>query len=336
MLRLPPFDYVSPRTLSEATRILAECGGDALLVGGGTDVFPSMKRRIMEPRTVVSLGQVSELQGIRGNGQEGLTIGAMTKLQELATNPDVAAHYPALAMAANAVANLPIRNAATVGGNLCSDTRCNFYDMPYLWRKAADFCMKKGSNVCRVAPGGSRCWAVSSSDLAPVAVALGASVRLASAQGERTIPAEDLYRDDGIEYLNKRPDEILVELILPRAHGLQSTYLKLRRREATDFPALSVAASARFDDDARCNFVRIVLGAAGPTPLLLREALDILVGNRLTPERIEAMGQAAYRVVKPLDNTDFSPYYRKRIAHVYVVRALRGFAMMAGSVRSSP
>lgn len=322
MLRLSRFDHHVPRTLEEAARLIAEPGGKVACVSGGTDLYPAMKRGVVEPKTIVSLRQIRELRGIRRSPDGGLTIGAMTTLQELIHNRSVTAGYPALGQAANLVASPQIRAMATVGGNLCSDTRCNYYDQPYLWRRAVDFCLKKDGDICRVAPGSKRCWAVSSSDLAPVAIALGARLRLVRVSGERTIPVQELYRDDGIAHLNKAPDEILADVILPPPDGLLSTYLKLRRRGSTDFPVLGVAVAARLDADGKCDLVRIVAGAVAPSPVEIREAERILVGNHPTDDLIEDAARVVFEAVKPMDNTDFTPYHRKRIARLYVTRAL--------------
>ncbi len=322
MLRLPGFDHHVPRTLQEAVRLIAEPGGHAAFVGGGTDLYPSMKRKLVEPKAVVSLRRVQELRGIRRNRDGGLTIGAMTTLQELIQDQTVAAGYPALKQAAGLVATPQIRAMATVGGNLCSDTRCNYYDQSYLWRQAVDFCLKKDGDVCRVAPGSTRCWAVSSSDLAPVAIALGGRVRLVSVRGERTIPMRGFFRDDGIAHLNKTADEILAEVVLPPPGGLLSTYLKLRRRGSTDFPVLGLAVAARIDPSGRCDFVRIVVGAVAPSPIEIGEAERVLVGSRLSDNLVERAAKAVFEAVKPMDNTDLTPYHRKRVAHLYVRLAL--------------
>jgi 4-hydroxybenzoyl-CoA reductase subunit beta len=231
-----------------------------------------------------------------------------------------------LARAAGLISNPQIRYMGTVGGNLLVDTRCNYYNMPYWWRRSINFCMKKDGDVCWVAPGGTRCWAISSSDLAPVAIALEADVRLVSVRGERVIPARDLYRDDGIAYLGKAPDEVLVDVVFPPADGIRATYWKLRRRGAIDFPILGVAAAIRTDPDGTCTYARIVLGAVAPMPLRAGAAEQVLVGNRLTPEIVEAAAQAAFKPAKPLDNTDLTLYYRKQMTRVYVARALKELA----------
>src|SRR5262249_26968136 len=198
--------------------------------------------------------------GIRGSVSRGLSVGPMTTLTAVSRHAEVARHYPALATAASLVSSPQLRNMGTIGGNVCVDTRCNYYNQSYEWRKAIGFCMKKDGDICLVAPGSPRCWAVSSSDTAPVLLSFGAEVRLASAGGERTVPIAALYRDDGIDYLAKRSDEILTEIVLPPADGWRSRYLKLRRRGSFDFPVLGVAVNLRFEGDV-VREARIVLGA---------------------------------------------------------------------------
>jgi 4-hydroxybenzoyl-CoA reductase subunit beta len=213
----------------------------------------------------------------------------------------------------------------TIGGNVCVDTRCNYYNQSYAWRKAIGFCMKKDGDICLVAPGSPRCWAVSSSDTAPVLWSLGARVRLVSTAGERTIPIAELYRDDGIEYLAKRPDEILAEIMLPPSDGWTSTYLKLRRRGSFDFPVLGVAVALRREGDV-VRDARIVLGAVASLPREAKPAAAALVGERLTPELVARAADLAAGPSKPLDNTDYAHFYRKKMTRVFVARALRRLA----------
>ncbi|MGN6867578.1 MAG: FAD binding domain-containing protein [Solirubrobacteraceae bacterium] len=326
MMRLPRFEYLAASTTAEAAQLLAEHRG-AQLLSGGTDLFPKMKRLQLEPKVVVGLRGVSELHGIRLNG--GATVGAGTRLYELAAAPEIVRRYPALARAASLVASPQIRNAGTVGGNLCVDTRCNYYDLPYDRRCAHGFCLKTGeSDVCRLAPGGDRCWAVSSTDLAPVAHVLGASVRLVSTRGERTLPVAELYTmDDGIDYLRKQPDEVLTALTLPPIDdGFRATYVKFRRRGAIDFPLLGVAAAVRTEADGICTEARIVLGAVATAPLPVPKAADVLVGAALTEETITAAAETAMSATKPMDALDLPLAYRRRMVMVHVARALRELA----------
>jgi len=324
VMRLPRFAYLPASSIAEAAQLLAEHPG-AQLVGGGTDLFPKMKRRQIEAKVLVGLRGVSELCGIRVNG--GTTVGAGTRLHELASAREIIRRYPALARAASLVASPQIRNAGTVGGNLCVDTRCNYYDLPYDRRCAHGFCMKAGGDVCRLAPGGDRCWAVSSTDLAPVAHVLGGSVVLVSRRGERTLPVAQLYTmDDGIDYLQKQPDEVLTALALPPADGLRATYVKFRRRGAIDFPLLGVAAAVRTDAAGTCTEARIVLGAVATAPLPVPQAAEVLVGVPLTEETITAAAEVAMSATKPMDAVDLPLAYRRRMVMVHVARALRELA----------
>ncbi len=325
MMRLPPFTYLAPRTVPDAARALAEHGPDALPVAGGTDLYPNMKRRQFEPKVLVALGGIGELRGVDGSGRAGLRIGATTTLTAVARHPEVARHYPALAAAAGLVSSPQLRNMGTLGGNVCVDTRCNYYNQSYAWRKAIGFCMKKDGDICLVAPGSPRCWAVSSSDTAPVLWSLGARVRLVGPAGERTIPIADLYRDDGIQYLTRRPDEILTDVLLPPADGWRSAYLKLRRRGSFDFPVLGVAVALRLEGET-VRDARIVLGAVASLPREARPAAEALRDQRLTPELIARAADLAAGPARPLDNTDYAHFYRKRMTRVFVARALRQLA----------
>jgi 4-hydroxybenzoyl-CoA reductase subunit beta len=284
-----------------------------------------MKRRQMEPRVLVGLRGLRELAGVRGDARAGLSIGAATTLTAAARHREIAAHYPALAAAAGLVSTPQLRNVGTLGGNVCVDTRCNYYNQSYQWRKAVNFCMKKDGEICLVAPGSPRCWAVSSSDTAPVLVSLGARVRLVGPQGERVMPIGELYRDDGIAYLGKRADEVLTEIALPPADGVRSVYLKLRRRGSFDFPVLGVAAALRMEGDI-VREARIVLGAVASMPRAATEAERALAGQRLTAEVIDAAAGLAARPSKPLDNTELTHPYRKKMTRVFVTRALRRLA----------
>jgi len=325
MMRLPPFMYLAPRTVADAARALAEHGPGAMLVAGGTDLYPNMKRRQFEPGVLVGLRGIRETAGVRGSARDGFAIGATTTLSDVARHPAIARDAPALATAAGLVSSPQLRNMGTLGGNVCVDTRCNYYNQSFAWRKAIGFCMKKDGDICLVAPGSPRCWAVSSSDTAPVLWSLGATVRLVGASGERTIPLSALYRDDGIEYLAKRRDEILAEILLPPVEGWRSIYLKLRRRGSFDFPVLGVAVAARMDGD-RVRDARIVLGAVASLPREAKAAAAALVGEPLTPDLITRVADLAAGPSKPLDNTDYAHFYRKKMTRVFVRRALRRVA----------
>ena len=321
MMRLPSFRYRAPRTVREAAEMLADTSADTMLVAGGTDLLPNMKRRQQVPATLIGLRNVAELRGI-SNG-EGLTLGAAVTLAALLRNTDVRAGYTALWQAAAQVATPPLRNMGTIGGNLCLDTRCNYYDQNYEWRKAIDFCMKKDGAICWVAPSSSRCLAVSSADTVPALLALGATITLTSADGIRQIPVASLYRNDGIDYLTRAPEEIVTAVHLPRLDGWRSAYWKLRRRGAFDFPVLGVAAAARLTADGLVESARIVLGAIASSPLDAQSAAGRLVGQRLTDDVIARAADDAAQPARPMDNTDFTLHWRKRVIRDFVNYALR-------------
>jgi 4-hydroxybenzoyl-CoA reductase subunit beta len=326
MMRLPKFTYLTPGTVAEAVRIIAHTGPEAQFVAGGTDLYPNMKRRQQMPKTVISVMRLAELHQITGDGKSGVTIGASVTLTEICENEVIKRDYPVVASAARTISTPILRNMGTIGGNLLLDTRCNYYDQNYEWRKAINFCLKKDGDICWVAPGSSKCWAVQSSDLVPVMVAIGAKLRLASTLGERQVEASGFYNDDGIEYLQKRPDELLVGIHLPPAHGWRASYQKLRRRGAFDFPVLGVAACVQFEDSTGSDQVvkdaKIVLGGIAPSPIQVTEAAQILIGNSLNENQMQAAAEAAYVKARPLDNTDFVYQWRKQMARQYTLRAL--------------
>ena len=322
MLRLPAFTPSFPTTAAEAVRLKAEHGADASYVAGGTDLYPNMKRLQQTPRHVIDLRKIQELRRLELGVDGALVIGAGVTLTELIRDPLARQHWPVLSQAAATISTPILQNMGTVGGNLLLDTRCNYYDQTFEWRQAIDFCMKKDGKICWVAPSSPRCWAVQSSDLAPVMVALGARVILAGPEGTRTLPAGGLYRNDGIDYLAKQPDELLVRVEVPPLNGAGATYQKLRRRGAFDFPVLGVAAWARLDDQGLVREARIVIGAVGSYPMPSDAAVAGLVGRPLNDETIAAAAALAARPAKPLDNTDFTIGWRKDMVPVYVRRAL--------------
>ena len=322
MMRLPKFEYHTPQNLAEAVKIMAGAGPAGKFVAGGTDLYPNMKRRQQVPATVISVMRLAELNQITGDGARGLRIGASITLTDICEHPVINRDYPVVAKAARTISTPLLRNMGTIGGNLLLDTRCNYYDQNYEWRKGINFCLKKDGDVCWVAPGSAKCWAVQSSDLVPVMVAIGAKFRLVSTLGERLIDAAGFYNDDGIEYLHKRPDELLVDVQLPPANGWRASYQKLRRRGAFDFPVLGVAAWLSMDQGL-VRDAKVVLGGIAPAPVGVAEAADALIGKPLVDDQIHAAAEAAYVKARPLDNTDFVYQWRKQMARQYTLRALR-------------
>jgi 4-hydroxybenzoyl-CoA reductase subunit beta len=322
MMRLPLFDFRAPSTLEEAARILDGERANAMPIAGGTDLLPNMKRRQQVPRTLLSLRHIPQLTRLHQDSS-GSRLGACLTLAEIAGDPRFRNGLAALAQAASLVATPQIRNMATLGGNLCLDTRCNYYDQNYEWRKAINFCIKKDGVTCWVAPGSAKCMAVSSTDTAPALLALGARVRLVSRSEEREIALSDLYNNDGSHYLRRRPDEILAEVLLDSLDGWKSTYWKLRRRGSFDFPVLSVAAAARLSPQGVVEDARIVVGSVASRPLLASAAAKSLLGRPLNPDSIAEAAALAARIAKPLDNTDFDMTWRKKVTASFVTNALR-------------
>jgi 4-hydroxybenzoyl-CoA reductase subunit beta len=322
MLRLPPFRYLAPRSLDEAAHMLSQEGERAMLVAGGTDLFPNMKRRQFTPEVLIGLRGIASLKHISGSPEEGMCLGAGVTLTAIAEHPLLQQYYAALATAAGSVSTPQLRNAGTIGGNLLLDTRCNYYNQTEFWRHSIGYCMKKDGDVCLVAPGSPRCWAISSADTAPVLVSLGASARLISERGERVLPVRELFRDDGMTPYTKAPDEILTEVLLPPANGWRSVYMKLRRRGSFDFPLLGVAVAVKQGADGTITDARLTLGAVASHPVEATEAASLLMGKALTPELIEIVAQTATKRAKPLDNADLTINYRKQITPVYIRRAL--------------
>jgi 4-hydroxybenzoyl-CoA reductase subunit beta len=318
MLRLPRFRYLRPKTAPEAARMAADAGKRAMFVAGGTDLFPKLKRRQFEIDTLIGLDFLGREIHHRSDEtvvEAGVTLAAASANGHLKTN------FAGYAQAAGLVSSPPLRNAGTTGGNLCVDTRCNYYDMTYEWRKAAGFCIKKDGDICLVAPSSPRCWAVSSSDTAPMAIALGGLVTLQGPDGERELPVAALYHDDGIDYLAKQPHEVVTSLRLPASAGTRTAYVKLRRRGSIDFPIAGAAVAIELDGDvvAAC---RIVLSAVASHPLESPAAEEFLKGRRLDKETLTEAAEIAAKPAKPLDNADLSHFWRKRMVRVVVEQAL--------------
>jgi len=296
----------------------AELGPRAMFVAGGTDLFPKLKRRQFEIDTVIGLDFLS--RSVRNGSDECMVDAGMT-LAAASHDAHLNARFKGYAEAAGLVSSPPLRNVGTIGGNLCVDTRCNYYDMTYEWRKAAGFCMKKDGDICLVAPSSPRCWAISSSDTAPMAIALNGVVRLTGPDGERELPVAALYRDDGIQYMEKQPAEVVTSLRLRASPNTRSAYVKLRRRGSIDFPIAGAAVAVELEGGVVTG-CRIVLSAVASYPLAAKAAEGFLKGKPLDAEAIQEAAELAAKPAKPLDNADLSHFWRKRMVRVVVEQAL--------------
>lgn len=306
--------------------MMADNGPDAMFVSGGTDLYPNMKRRQQTPKIVIGLAEIPQLRFIKGKPKNGMVLGAGATLTEVTKDKHIRGAYTAVARAAELISTPHLRNMGSIGGNLLLDTRCNYYDQTYEWRKGIHFCMKKDGDICWVAPSSPRCWAVQSSDCAPVMVAIGAKVKLVSPTEERVITAEALYNDDGIVHLNKRPDELLTEIQLPPMNGWKATYWKLRRRGSFDFPVLGVATRLLMAADGTVEDAKIILGGVGSHPIEAANSEKVIIGKKLTEDVVQEAAAAAYAFAKPLDNTDFAMSWRKEMTKNYVAGTLRELA----------
>ena len=322
MLRLPPFEHLRPESVEEAARMLADHGDRARVLAGGTDLLPKMKRRQVTPEVLVGIGHLAPLRQVRVAPSGAVELGAGVTLARALADERLAAGQAGYLEAVGVVSSPALRAAGTVGGNLCVDTRCNYYDMTEEWRSAVGYCLKTGGDRCQVAASSPRCWAISSSDTAPMAVALGATAVVVGPEGEREVPVGDLYEDDGMHHLRLGPAEILTCLRLPAPGGWRGAYEKLRRRSVMDFPLAGAAVALQLDKDVVTG-CRLVLGAVGSHPVALDDVAAKLVGRRLDDEAIEEVAAAGARLAKPLDNADLNYLWRKRMVKVILERALR-------------
>lgn len=323
MLPLPIFDYHRPRTLDECTRLLADLGDRARIIAGGTDVLPNMKQGLFDPEHVVSIQHLEELRGISlrsSGGREELSVGAGMKLVEIAESVLVRRAAPALAEAAGAVGGPHHRAMGTLGGNVCLDTRCRYYNQTYFWRKALGFCIKKDGTVCHVVKGGAKCVAAASNDSAPALIALEADIHLVSEKGMRTVPAGDFYTADGIKNTVIEPGEVVVKVSVPIVPGRTSAFEKLRKRGAIDFPLLSVAARADRDGD-ELRGLDVVVSSLGARPRKIRAAARLATSVPVAKLPAD-VANAAYAECKPLTNLDEEAEWRREMVRVYVKKAV--------------
>ena len=322
MLRLPPFRYHRPETVEQALELLGEHAGDVLPVAGGTDLMPNMKHRLFTPGHLVALKGVEELHGIRRE-EGGVRIGAAETLTSVAQSELVRSRIPALADAAGHVAGPQLRNMGTLGGNLCLDTRCTYYNQTEFWRKALGYCLKKDGDTCHVTRVGRKCVAAHSADTPPVLMTLDAVAVLAGPEGRRELPVREFFVADGIENTQRRPDEVVVEVRIPaEATRRRMAYAKLRQRNSIDFPLLTVAVAAEVDDGGLVREIRAVVTGLGSRPRELTGWDDIAAERTLDDEVVEALAERVHAQCHPLENLIVDPDWRRAMVPVYVRRAL--------------
>lgn len=328
-----PFRLERPSSVAEAVRILSMHGPQAMVLAGGTDVIPNLQMRLFAPKVLVDLKAISELRGITWSERIGLRIGAMTTLTEICTSPLIREKFPVLASAVATIAGPLQRNMGTLGGNLCLETRCRWYNQSYFWRKSLGGCLKHPmpnehaahpETICHVAPGGKFCWAVWSGDAAPALLTLDAEIEIAGTSGARRIALKDFYSNDGMNRIALGRDELLTAVcVSPRMSGRRGDYRKLRIRNSIDYPLAGVAVCLDVDSQGVCRDARVAVNAVNPAPLLIPEAKEWLSGKKLSAEEIERVAQRATQVGKPLTTSASTPVYRREMLKVFTKRTLQ-------------
>lgn len=338
MLRLPSLEVRKPQSLQGVHALLAEHGDRAMLVAGGTDLLPNLKHKLFEPSLLVSLAGVEELRGVEALPDGTLSIGAMESLASLAEHPLVRQRAPALAQAVGLISGPQLRNMGTLGGNVMLDTRCQWYNQTYFWRKALGFCLKKDGSLCHVVEGGKHCVAAASNDSVPALMTLGARLRIESASGVREVSIDDFWTADGV--FNKRiaSGEVLTRICLPPVpSGHRGAYGKLRERGSIDFPLLGVAVRLDASDAGEIEHADVVLVALQARPVRVRRATELLCGRRLEGEDFlraaRELAAQAHKQCHPLPNIAGDHEYRHAMVPVYVRRTLEAAAEGRGPVQ---
>ncbi len=322
-MSMPAARVARPKTIEEAVRILADGGPEAMVIAGGTDVVPNLQMRLFSPRVLVDIKPIRALQGITIVAKGAVRIGALTTLTEMVESPLVRSGYPVLVSAASTIAGPLQRNMGTLGGNLCLETRCLWYNQSFFWRKALGGCLKKEGDICHVAPGGQRCWAAWSGDSAPALLTLDAEIEIAGPRGTRRLPLEKFYLNDGMNRIALARGEIVAAVHLPaRTAGRRGLYHKLRIRDSIDYPLAGVAVALDLDPSGVCREARLAITAVNPAPLLVREAAEWLLGQKYLPELVDRVAHAAIRTGKPLTTSASTPVYRRDMVRLFTRRAL--------------
>ncbi len=318
---MPEFRTIRPDTLTEALEARA-AAPEARFLAGGTDLVPNIRRGIVAPETVIDLNGIEEIRGIETTDDGGYSIGAAVTLAELIRDDRLAEAYPGLIAAAGEVAANSHREAGTVGGNLCLDTRCVFYNQSEWWRRSNSYCLKSRGEICHVAPKGNHCFAAFSGDLAPALIVLGAEVELAAPGGGRTVPLTEIYRDDGMDHLALGPDEMLAAVHIPAPDAdLRTGYIKVRVRSAIDFPLAGVAAGLKRNGDI-VSELRVALTGTNSMPILIA-GTEALTGKPLDDEGLEALDGLVRKQIQPMNSTFTPPGYRRRVVSNLTRRLVR-------------
>jgi 4-hydroxybenzoyl-CoA reductase subunit beta len=321
-MSLPSFKFLRPRTLRQAVDYLARHGNELAILAGGTDLLPSMKQKLFTPAYVMDIRGIEEIQGIHVRPGAGVEIGALTPLSAIEDSEFIRRSYRVLHEAAMTVASPILRNMGTLGGNICLDTRCVWYNQSLQWRRSCGFCIKKDGDLCHVAPGGKLCWAAFSGDTPPALLCLGAEVEIAGQSGLRRVALKDFYTNVGDARMKLERNEMLTRIFLPQeSAGWKGSYMKLRIRGSIDYPLAGVAVALKKNGGPVEN-ARVAITAVNPAPLLVKGAENALVGKQIDEHVAAVVGELAAKMAKPLTTSALTPEYRREIVKVYAKRAV--------------
>jgi len=288
-----------------------------------------MRQKLFEPEYVLDLRGIAELRGIRPEADGSVAIGALTTLRAIEHSKLLHEHYPVLTEAAATVASPVLRNMGTIGGNICLDTRCLWYNQSLTWRKSCGFCIKKDGDICHVAPGGTKCWAAFSGDTPPALLCLDAEVEIASVAGTQRLPLAEFYTGLGDNYRKLQPNELLTRVFLPASSsGYSGVYRKLRVRGSIDYPLAGVAVALK-RNNSHISDARLGITAVNPAPMLVNGASELLRGKAIDEALAEAAGDLAAKVSKPLTTSALTPEYRREMIRVFTKRAVLAAAAMS-------
>lgn len=321
MITMPQFTVLQPENVSQALDFLAT-HKNLRVLAGGSDLVVNLRNKLFTPQYVLDIKGIKDLEGIKEN-KEGLSIGALTTLTEISQNAFISENCPVLKLAAGLVAGPNIRNMGTIGGNICLDTRCYWYNQSYFWRKSCNFCLKKDGDICHVAPGGKYCWAAYSGDTAPALLTLDASIRILSPKGEKIVALKDFFIMDGIKKYNLSSDEVITEILIPKEKAnCKGVYKKLRIRDSVDYPLAGVAVTGKVNEEGVCQAVSVALTAVNPAPVLVPEITELLLGKKLSSELVEKSVEIARKTAKPMKTTLSTMPYRRHMVGVFVKQGL--------------
>ena len=313
--------YLEPQDMSELYSLTAQWGSRATIMSGGTDLLVRMKQRTCKPEALINLKKVKELKEIESR-DDGLYIGSAVKLSELISSPEIREDYPLLAEAASKVGAYQHRSMGTIGGNLCLETRCMYFNQSEFFRESLLPCLKAGGQMCHAVKG-QKCYAVYSGDTAPALMALGARIRIGSSAGERWEELSGLYSGDGLKPIALKEGEILTGIFISKeAAATGGAYLKLAERTSTDFPSLGVAASITLADNKTCQRARLALTAAGSSPLLVEGASSLVGAEQLSDDLIEPILGEANKLAVMVKNKTIDVGYRRAMIKKMVPVAL--------------